>query len=227
MRAKPITRYAFALAAGGAVSAAGCATIHSRLYETDETGVRQEVKLRGMPVTIDVPTHLKVEVVEHHFYVAAPDGKLTRALIKPTRELAYDLKSTKELYTTDFKRPASGSVDLGLTMKGQYFSKITDNTVDTTITDVAALVQAVIANSPALFGATKAVAKADQAAGGDAGLQVVTLSVASEVFDIRQPNLEGRMQAFLDQHVNRCGERCAAVAGPCISGQAAFSVLGH
>src|SRR5581483_5232820 len=78
-------------------------------------------------------------------YVFRPD-------LRCTRDVKYDLVTMKELFTVDLKRPFSGSIDytLGFDPKRQYFNQLKTKTVDTTITDIAALIQTIIASTPTL-----------------------------------------------------------------------------
>lgn len=276
----------------GPLLATGCGTIKSKIYDVDNyTSSDRQVKcLKGIPETIEVPTHIKIQVTETRYFsgppapaagsglaagvtaVAAGGNEPTPAYqldqatkklvddliaarvelgvkekelesatmgqaalqmkvnelgekikqlneslkevnkykqatqVLPTRSITYEVIRKKELYTVDFKRPASGTGDLKITYggvsDGQYFKSVKQVTQDSTIADVGDLVTKVAGVLPKL----KAIAETDGKAG--LGLHGVTTVVAVQFFDVREPNLEGRIQAFLDLNVNACSNCC-------------------
>jgi hypothetical protein len=205
------------LLTGLLLASVGCSSIASRLYESDGCGERHAKCLKGIPTTLDVPTHVKVAIVETQYvrkdgdvYVAGETFGMAR-----TRRLDYDLVTMKELYTVDFKRPAAGKNDLKLTFAegvsgGQYFSKIEHKVEDVTIDKVTALIQAVITASPTLASLRKVQPRSDPTPP-----QVIAVPrvIAVEFFDIRHPDLAGQIQMFLEHHVNACSP-CPAVGAP-------------
>ncbi len=122
--------------------------------------------------------------------------------------MKYDFITMKELYTVDFKRPAAGSITLGVKYdpKTQYFTEISQATVDDSIAKIAALVQTAVSVAPQL---AKAAGKNDPA-GDDINKSLVTIPhvVSWQVFDLRQPGIEARVQEFLDQYINQCTRQC-------------------
>lgn len=205
---------------GGVMALTSCTSIRSTIYDADNYSgcERQEKKLHGVPITIDVPTHVKITISETRFYdiPKVVDGVtiVKQNEITPVRQASYDLIAWKELYTVDFKRPMAGIMDLKLTFDektsgGQYFNKIQHDVTDVTIDKVAALVQQLIASTPTFASLGKGKSAGDPVV-PRTGLTEVTSIVACEVFEIRQPDLEGRIQEFLNLYVNNCTPPCSA-----------------
>lgn len=207
------------IACGSCVAAAACSSIKSTIYDNDNySGVgRQEKKLHGIPVTLDVPTHVKITVLETQYFDTVNGSTNVTRAIEPTRKVDYELVAWKELYTVDFKRPAAGINDLKLqfaekTSGGQYFQSIQQDVTDVTIDKVAGLIQQIIASTPTLRSLADARSTSKDPTPPASGLHEITRVAAMEFFDIRQPNLEGRIQEFLNRYINNCSPVCPA---PC------------
>ncbi len=200
------------LAAAAAVVAAtsGCGSIRSTMYAYNGCNDCDRVQLRclkGVPTTLSVPTHLKVTVTRTRV------GKVDPAtggvvFVKDLETVGVDIQpiEQKQIFTVDFKRPASGSLDYSLTFDKdrQYITGVDNQLVDTTIQDVSGLVAAVIKAVPA-------GARVRSATDPGVGLTEVSEVIACELFSLGEPNLQERVQAFLAAYVNNC----APVCGPC------------
>ncbi len=228
MRPDLIRRIAALLVFSAALASSACTSIRSKLYDTDNYcgGDRQKKCLTGIPITLDVPTHVKITITESQYVRAKTDKDGNVVLDKNgnvagyelsnlhnTRQMSYELVTMKELYTVDFKRPAAGINDLKLTFgdKSQYFTQIQQDVTDVTIDKIAGLIQAIIASTPTLANLGKVkLTGADQ---GPTALNLIEVPrvVACEFFDVHQPNLEQRIQAFLEQNINVCTEPCPIV----------------
>jgi hypothetical protein len=276
-------------AAGFCVLQTGCSSIRTKIYDYDNYSCegRQKKCLQGIPETVEVPTHIKITVMETRYFkgpavktdgsnekaaaISATDRvlavnsgnvdalrqrilelemslleerakatmnaervktlegqipklqedvkKLTAllaeqekyalaSLVCPTRSLTYEVIKRKELYTVDFKRPASGlgllAVEYGPASDGQFFKSYGQQVDDTTIKDIGNLVGQVASVLPKL----KAIADTPKDEAARLGLHAVTTVVAVEYFDVRQPNLEARIQEFLDRNINACSPPC-------------------
>ena len=187
----------------------GCTTIKTKYYDYDETGERGVKCLKGLPVTLKVPTHLRLEVTETHYFTT--DGKLIPTG-KPARGLDYQFIDVKELYTVDFKRPAAGILDLKVGLEGQYFKKIQTDVTDESLAKIADLVQAAIAVLPSA--AAKAISENNNTDKPGTGPVAIPRALAVEVFDLRTPGIEARVQAFLDRYINNCTDPCPAAGCP-------------
>jgi hypothetical protein len=210
-------RLAALVAAGAILTLSGCSSIKSTIYDPDNCCGDNKRRLHGIPVTMDVPTHVKVTIVEKRYYRLPADAEgrapLLPTTIPPTRHLEYDVVAVKELFTVDFKRPAAGTMDLQVaydekTSGGQYFSGITYNVEDLTIDKVSGLIQAIISSTPTLAGLGLPTAARD------ATLVEVPRVIAVEFFNARQPGLQARIQEFLERYVNACTEPCLGPACP-------------
>ena len=100
---------------------------------------------KGVPITMKVPTHVDVRIIET-YYLYNSDSGLTQLRTRHRNlgvETAFVM--TEKVFTVDFKRPLSGTIDYAATFgPDQYFDTIKTKVVDTTITDVTALVAAAI-----------------------------------------------------------------------------------
>ena len=213
-----------------AAALAGCGTIKTTVYDHDkQTGIREPKKcFKGIPITLEVPILLRLEVVETHYYTkgkktireqainengkvfakdALADTYLPLAHRLPSRGLDYRFITLKELYTVDFKRPAAGIIDLKLDFEEgnaanpQYFKSITQDVTDLTIEKVAALVQTAATVVPQLAKA------ASDPPPPNANIVAVPHTVVWLVFDRREPGIEARVQQFLDCYLN-CAQPC-------------------
>jgi hypothetical protein len=195
---------------------AGCTSIRSTLFTYDGCQDCEKVKthLKGVPTTLDVPTHLQVTVLRTR-YGKLDNGVVTFAFPElETREVVVDQKTQKEIFTVDFKRPASGTLKYTATFTGQYITGVANHLEDTTIKDSAALVASIINAIP------RATVKEKPADGGLAPFQDV---IATELFALNEPDIENRIQSFLHTYVNQCHALCpsctySAPAPPCQGG---------
>ncbi len=157
---------------------------------------------KGVPVTLEVITHLDVFIDQT--VMLTESGDLAR--VKRSRTIRADHVKTKKIFLVDIKRPASGSLDSTINFNGnQYFDNITAATVDTTITDSAALIETIISRLPV-------PARPTDADGGqnpnfppvqpNKKITPRTTTIAYRRFDINSPGFEQDLQLFVDQHLN-------------------------
>jgi hypothetical protein len=100
---------------------------------------------KGVPVTLEVTTHLDVFIDQT--VILTESGDVCN--VKPARTIRAEHVKTKKIFLVDIKRPASGSLDSTIDFNGnQYFDKINAASIDTTITDSAALLKLSFQNSP-------------------------------------------------------------------------------
>jgi hypothetical protein len=185
----------------------GCNSIQSTMIERDETNQQWDRKgpLQGIPITLKVPTHLKLYVFDKHYLevvdidTAAKIKKVEPvALDIPLRDFAHEFMYTEKIFTVDFKRPAAGTSNLRLDMtEEQYFAKIQHDITEQTIAAVTGLLGSLsstgILPSPRNTGATPRKPK----------LKELKALVAVGVFEIDAPDFELQVGQFLTCHVNK------------------------
>ena len=184
---------------------------NSNGYADCENGARP---FKGIPITLQVPSHLDVFIDEiYYLQGAGQNAEGTYSTIKEalseehsrTRILNVRTKliKTKKVFTVDYKRPGSGSLNSNTTFSDeQYFKKITNSLTDTTITDSAALLNTVLKGvSTNAAGPTSEQAEAFKDVVRD------TRVVAYKRFDINEPDFEYQVEQFVNQHLNNC-DRC-------------------
>lgn len=210
-------RMVFVLALMGMV---GCSSTRSTLLHRGEcdNGWEKERLLHGVPITLQVPTHLKVEVVERHYLAlvesAAADAQepeidwfnAKSAGIPVIRSVRTELIKTAKIFTVDPKRPAAGTMDTTLKfggVNGQYFDDIDYFVEDKTIEAITGLLGKVAKQG--LIGAPTAEGGEQRAGKGvDGRLHPVDSVVASRLFSLDAPDFEQQLAAFLKTHLNGC-----------------------
>jgi hypothetical protein len=169
--------------------------------ESNQTWTRHRC-LQGVPITLKVPTHVKVYVIEHHYLQLVPcaDGvDRTRRLTLPyvVRDFAQEFIYTEKIFTVDFRRPVAGTYNLHLDMtEDQYIEKVQHDVTDQTIAEVGNLIKAAAPGGllPSPRGATDSP---------DDFLYEVTSVVAVGIFEIDAPDFEQQLSGFLNCHLNQ------------------------
>jgi hypothetical protein len=144
-----LSRLLLLFAASAALFQAGCTSIGSTMLTRDESNSfwTRKAKLQGVPITLKVPTHVKLTVFERHFLVTDRDTKRTRRLTLPfvVRDFSQEFIYTEKIFTVDFKRPAAGDYNLKLDLSpDQYIQKLQLDVTDETITQVKGLVEKLV-----------------------------------------------------------------------------------
>ena len=189
------------LSAASLVVITGCASFSSALLHRGEhnLGWEREKHLKGFPVTLEVPTHLRVDIVKKEFLILE-DGKVLRLdCAIPIREVQTDYVKTKQIFMVDMKRPGAGSLDtkIDLDPDTQYFDEIISTVSDTTIDQVSELIAGIAPEG--------LIGKPTNSAGDLATtIKEVESTVASELFEIDDPNFELNLANFFDRHLNCC-----------------------
>lgn len=136
------------------IAIAGCTSVSSTLLNRDEMDcfhgnsngkpslLTGETKsLKGVPITLRLPTHLDV-VVKESVFIRNVEGKAPIRLHSPHRHLFVEttLIETEKVFTVDPKRPAAGTLTYNMTFgddkNSQYFKSIASNIQDDTIKEV-------------------------------------------------------------------------------------------
>lgn len=213
----------------------GCGSIKTTAYDRleDDTLIANPDKhLKGVPVTLKVPTHLKLTVEEKTFWRVEGSQMIPVSSCRATRNVTPEVQYTEKIFLVDPVRPASGSSNYGFTfmsdnsdeetsakysgtgqLKGLNY-KITDNTITDSATLLAKSLNFVNAfktktpegqtNSAKTFGAGNE---------GVGALNVIqtTRVVAWSQFDINSEYFEDEVMGFLKEHLN---DRSCEPAGP-------------
>ncbi len=176
---------------------------NSNGYAKSNNGARP---FKGIPITLQVPSHLDV-YIDEVFYLQ-DDGSDVASISEPlddTRILNVrtELIKTKKVFTVDYKRPGSGTLNSNTTFSDeQYFKTISNTITDTTITDSAALLNTVLKGV-----STSATGPTDKQAMELTDVVRDTRVVAFKRFDINDPDFELQVEEFVNQHLNNC-DRC-------------------
>lgn len=177
-----------------------CSTMVTR----DESNVRWEKHphLRGVPITLKVPTHLKVIVFERHFLQKKTVGDTTvvERLKLPfvLRDYHHEFIYTEKIFTVDFKRPAAGFYNLRLDMTDdQYIDQVQHDVTDTTIEEVTKVVKKFAPSGvfvePSALSSSKI----------EASLTEIESVAAVGLFEIDDPEFEMKLSGFLNCHLNQ------------------------
>lgn len=163
---------------------------------------------RGVPITLEVPTHVDVFVTEKYYLQRGRDGLL--AEVKSSRMGRRNLGvrmvpvKTKKVFTVDFQRPAAGTLQYDLTFQQdeqlQYFERIANSIEDRTIRDITAALEDL---SPVL--SARATAGRTKRSGSLSDLVIENERVVAYArFDIDACDFEQQLDGFLEYHLNGC-----------------------
>lgn len=186
----------------------GCSSSRSTMLTRNEcnTGWNKIAHLHGTPITLRVPTHLRVYVYQTYYLEKVAVGDVTRwqrVDLPPVYDFGSETLYTDKIFTTDFIRPAAGAFNLDVDYTDdQYVQKVQQDITDETLKEIANLV----AQIPALF--TPAGAVQVMGDDGSDGLKEVKSVLAANVFEIDDPNFEIEVSAFVERFLNCRGPQC-------------------
>jgi hypothetical protein len=165
-------------------------------------GNGQPRHFKGIPITLEVPTHLEIFITETVYRKLKEDGESV-VWEEPLDLRIYNVRTnvvrTKKLFTVDFKRPAAGTLEIDAQLSDeQYFKKITSKLQDETITQSADLLSTVI--------------KAVSTASGPTAAQLQKMTnvsrefrdVAYKRFDLNAPGFEWDVECFVNDQLSKC-----------------------
>ncbi|XZE46588.1 hypothetical protein SH467x_001877 [Pirellulaceae bacterium SH467] len=190
-------------------------TIMSRL-PTDQFVKNSRQCTKGVPVTLKVPTHVDVRVVEEYFIVQGGGATVIPQIGKPLRRVEMETIYTPKVLTVDFVRPAAGTLSLASDSDGNgivfdeagYFESIQGKIDDQTIEDL----NAAIPNFKKLIGAPSRKQAAEVAAKGKntelGGWHSYDAVIAVRRFDINEPCWEQEVDAFIAEHLACQSSNC-------------------
>jgi hypothetical protein len=183
---------------------AGCTSMSSTMLTRDESNVSwiRYPHLKGVPITLKVPTHVKIFVYEHHFLQNAltPQGETRVTRVKlgfPVRDIGQEFIYSEKIFTVDFKRPAAGMYNLRLDMTDdQYIDKVQHDVTDKTIEEVGNAIHTLAPGGlfPTIVSDSQEV---------DGMLEQVTSVVAVGMFEIDASDFEEQVASFINCHLNQ------------------------
>ncbi|TWU02436.1 hypothetical protein [Stieleria varia] len=194
---------------------AGCSSSRSTMLARNEcnTGWNKIGHLHGTPITLRVPTHLRVYVYQTHYMEQIDVAGIKRwqkVDMPPIYDFGSETLYNDKIFTTDFIRPAAGAFNLDVNYtEDQYIERVQQDITDETLKEIGNLVSKI----PALFAAPGGAALA----GGDNGaetLKEVKSVLAANVFEIDDPNFEVNVSEFVERHLNCRGPHCAPTGCP-------------
>lgn len=184
----------------------GCASSESSVLTRNETNSDWSLikHVKGIPITVKVPTHVKLYVYEKVFLqeVKVVDGVTEIREVElpiPVRDFAQDFIYTEKVIMVDFKRPAAGAFNLEVDLtEDQYLEKIQHDVTDETIQRVTELV-----GQLAPEGIGDLVAADDPGGLIDPKIKEIKSVVAVGVFEVDAPDFELQIAQFLECHLNK------------------------
>ncbi len=197
--------------------APGCMSIESTLVTRDETNQtwEQHQCLNGIPITLKVPTHLKLYVFHKHYLEHVGNEIKPVNLGVVVRDFAHELMYTEKVFVVDFKRPAAGSANLRVDMTNdQYFDQIQHDITEETISQIAGLLGKI---GPQGFAPQlAAIGEVESESGASTGRLELKSLVAVGIFEVDAPDFEQQVMTFINCHVNKAHD--AWVAPPEVHG---------
>lgn len=206
------------------LSATGCSSLHTtffRRHDDDTLCKENDVPIHGVPVMVKVPTHLELRVDETIHLIKEP-GKTTVQVIGPAgttlRSVDANLRVTEKMFVLDPKRPMSGTANYGFAFQSKpdgnsnaakdlargaaghgYLQGLKYKVDDQTLANVSTF----LANIAPLL-ATPVARSEDAPADPLKGVYTTRRTIAFGLFDLASPSFEDEVNAFLEEHVNRC-----------------------
>ncbi len=200
----------------------GCGSIKTTAYdrlEDDTLIANPDQHLKGVPVTLKVPTHLKLTIEEKTFWRVDGSELIPVSSCRATRDVTPEVQYTEKIFLVDPVKPGAGTSEYGFSfvsntqnadpkyngtgqLKGLNY-KITDNT----ITESALLLEKSIGFVNAFPKPKKPEAKITGFGDGNetvAALDVIetTRVVAWSQFDINSEYFEEDVMGFLNTYLN-------------------------
>jgi hypothetical protein len=205
------------LFAGGALP--GCTSVQSTYFYRNEDDTRwKKLRSKGIPITLDVPTHVRFNVIQRYLLVNGKPLRIpaptvadpSRKVVYAARDVRYDLITEKKIFTVDMKRPAAGPYQNRTTFdNNQYFTQIDHRLEDKTIETVGTQINALVGKLLPTGGA--APGKATSTDFSQTKMIPLESVVCSQVFKLDAPDFEAQVAAFLQAN---CGSMTGIPVGP-------------
>lgn len=210
-----------------AACCSGCSSIRTTIVDRTENDclvVNPNCPLKGIPVSLRVPTHLELRVIEvtHWQKKIVPGESPTLAPLsscRPTRLVEHNVCETEKIFLVDPVKPLAGSNKFGFTFKSNaddgeaaagkgYLDEVNYTIDDESIKKSGELA----ANTIGLLNALQV--SASQAQATTSQLVTTERAVAFARFDLDSPSFEGDVASFLDTHINCATQSSCPIVCP-------------
>lgn len=220
----------FLILSGALLLATGCSSFTTSSIDRLDNHtivVNPDSPIKGVPVSIRVPTHLELSVIETTYWERKDSpGKGGKPALEKidscrlTRSVEHNVKETEKIFVVDPKKPGAGLLNYGFTFQSNtndkdagkgYLKKVVYKADDKTITTSATLLNNTINLLSALpTGANDPQVNSDS-------LIATDRAVAFARFDINSPTFESDVAGFLELHLNceptyTCTKTCTEIS---------------
>ena len=209
------------------ISISGCCSFRTTTVDRTENDclvVNPDCPMRGIPVSLRVPTHLELSVIETTYWekqnIAGKKPTLVPlSTCRPTRSVTHVIKETEKVFLVDPVRPAAGFSNYGFTFQSNSddASKASDSAGKGYLQNVQYKIEdKTIEKSAELFSNAVGLITAFQTAANpgvpnESNLITTERAVAFARYDVNSPSFEADVALFLDCYVNNASRDC----GPC------------
>ena len=157
---------------------------------------------QGIPVTVDVYTHLDLRITETLYYKSTKHGLEPVYLGRRLLDVEQNPRLTSKVFTVDFKKPGAGQLNYKATFDEQFFESFTNKIQDDTLKDITAALGTTSKVIKGIF--TSSLSDKGLPKGLLDDLVVVKRHVAFKRFDINAPDFEKSVEEFVNLHMNSC-----------------------
>ncbi len=213
----------------GLIALSGCHTFRTTALDRCEDNalvVNPGHPLKGIPVSLRVPTHLELNVIETTYWEKQDNPGKKPTLVplhtcRTTRTVKHNICYTEKVFLVDPVRPGAGTQAYGFTFTSNkegntkdagkgYLDKVTYKIDDTTIKESANL----LADSLSLINAFT-VSSANSPNLNTSRLVATDRTVAYTRLDINSCSFESDVEQFLDINVNQAPNACTTCPDIC------------
>jgi hypothetical protein len=209
----------------------GCSSFRTTAVDRTENDcliVNPNCPMRGIPVSLRVPTHLELSVIETTYWEkrTIPGAKPTLiplSTCRPTRSVTHGINETEKIFLVDPARPAAGLSNYGFTFQSNsdnaakakesagkgYLQNVQYKIDDQTIQKSAEL----FSNAVGLITALQTAA--NQGVANTSHLITTERAIAYARFDVNSPSFECDVASFLNCHINHAGVACSPCPQVC------------
>jgi hypothetical protein len=219
------------IALSSVISSTGCTSMSSTFMQRQEDdqllgisngklGTHNHARpFKGIPVTLKVPTHLDLSIVETLLVVekevTVPDKPNQKIL--EVKQLESGIRNinifphvvhSDKVFTVDPKRPAAGNLDYTLQFDkdSQYFKSIAYHNVDETINDINAVIATLKPSNSEKKASPTTAPKEEKIKEENKTKDVkeITRTLAWKRFDLQARDLEEQIAVFVSEHLSDC-----------------------
>ena len=204
----------------GLILITGCSSFRTTAIDrcpNDTLVVNPNRPMKGIPVSLRVPTHLEISVIETTYWekqnVLGNRPTLTPLRsCRPTRTVTHRVCTTEKIFLVDPARPVAGTQSYGFSFTSNnqanqddsgkgYLDEVSYKIDDQTIQESAKL----LSNSLNFLNAFQ-VSAVNQHHPNTGSLLSTDRTVAHSRLDINSPSFEHDVEEFLDIHVNQVAD---------------------